>query len=118
MSIHDVDGTRLGDDERIERARERFLEEPTAQQVAETFRALADPTRARLISALEGAELCVGELTELLGVSISAVSHQLRMLRRLHIVRRRRDGKYIYYALDDEHILMMYRCALDHVLHS
>ncbi|MHB0856178.1 MAG: ArsR/SmtB family transcription factor [Anaerolineae bacterium] len=106
------------DGERLERAREHFLGELPAQKVAETFRALADPTRARLISALVGSELCVGELGDLLGISISAVSHQLRLLRSLHIVRRRREGKFIFYALDDDHIYAMYGCALEHVRHS
>jgi DNA-binding transcriptional ArsR family regulator len=89
-----------------------------AEGLAETFQALADPTRVRLISALVDGELCVGDLAGLLAMSISAISHQLRLLHRLRIVRRRREGRHIYYALDDEHIATIYRCGLEHLQHS
>lgn len=88
-----------------------------AEELAEIFEALADPTRVRLVSALAEAELSVGELARLLAMSISAISHQLRLLRRLRLVKRRREGKRIYYALDDEHIASIYHCGLDHIRH-
>ena len=72
--------------------------------LAETFRALADPTRVKIVSALALQELCVCDLTKLLGVTQSAVSHQLRLLRNLRLVKCRREGKSAYYSLDDHHI--------------
>ncbi len=106
------------DPARVAQAASRLLGPAEADDLAETFEALADPTRVRLVSALAEMELSVGELAELLGMSISAISHQLRLLRRLRLVKRRREGKRIYYALDDEHIANIYRCGLDHVRHN
>ncbi len=103
---------------RVNEARRALISEDVAIDLAETFGALADPTRARLISALSAMELCVGELAELLGMNISAISHQLRLLRQLRIVMVRREGRRIYYALDDEHIATIYRCGLDHIRHG
>jgi DNA-binding transcriptional ArsR family regulator len=103
---------------RLAQATERLLGEALSNELAETFEALADPTRVRLVSALVEAELSVGELATLVGMSLSAVSHQLRLLRRLRLVRRRREGRRIFYALDDEHIATIYRCGLDHVQHA
>jgi ArsR family transcriptional regulator len=71
-----------------------------------------------LIAALEQAELCVGDLAATVGLSNSATSHQLRLLRSLGLVRTRRAGRTIYYALDDEHVRTLYRQALDHVGHG
>ena len=88
------------------------------QAMAALFGALADPTRVRLIAALERAELCVGDLAATVGLSSSATSHQLRLLRRLGLVRTRREGRTVYYALDDEHVRTLYRQALDHVGHG
>jgi ArsR family transcriptional regulator len=83
--------------------------------LAETFRVLGDPTRVRLLDALGTAELCVCDLATLLGLSESAVSHQLRVLRDMRLVRARRDGKMVYYALDDQHVIALFRQALQHV---
>ncbi|NLG51620.1 MAG: helix-turn-helix transcriptional regulator [Chloroflexi bacterium] len=95
----------------------RAISEEVAVELAAIFSALADPTRVRLISALAEGELCVGELASLVGMSISAVSHQLRLLRQLRVVRYRREGRHIFYALDDEHISTLYRVALEHLDH-
>jgi ArsR family transcriptional regulator, lead/cadmium/zinc/bismuth-responsive transcriptional repressor len=94
-----------------------LIDAPRAAELAETFNALGDATRLRLISGLVGGELCVGELAALLGMTLSAVSHQLKLLWRLHLVRRRREGRHIYYALDDEHILGLYQAGLNHIEH-
>ena len=103
---------------RLAQAARRLLSPAEADDLAETFEALADPTRVRLVSALAEMELSVGELAELLAMSVSAISHQLHLLRRLRLVQRRREGRRIYYALDDEHITSIYRCGLDHVRHK
>jgi len=88
----------------VARARRAMEPDVVLVHLAETFRALADPTRVKIVSALARQELCVCDLTKLLGVTQSAVSHQLRVLRNLRLVKYRRDGKSAYYSLDDHHI--------------
>ncbi len=91
------------------------LSPDTAQALAETFRVLGDPTRIRLIAAMATAERCVGALAALVGMSESAVSHQLRMLRAARLVRTRRAGRQVFYTLDDGHILALFEQGLSHV---
>ena len=81
-----------------------LLNEDAAAELAATFAVLGDPTRVRLVDALSYAELCVSDLSAAVGLSESAVSHQLRLLRSLRIVRARRAGRQVYYQLDDAHI--------------
>jgi DNA-binding transcriptional ArsR family regulator len=82
----------------------RLLDERAAQELADTFAVLGDPTRVRMVDALAHGELCVSDLADVVGLSESAVSHQLRLLRSLRIVRARRAGRQVYYQLDDNHI--------------
>src|ERR1044072_5386825 len=77
--------------------------------LTEIFRVLGDPTRVRILDALSRAELCVGDLAVGLGVTDSAGSHQLRLLPNTRIVRSRREGRMIFYALDDKHVLALFR---------
>jgi len=91
---------------------------PTGEEqnaLEETFRTLGDASRIRVVSALRVAELCVCDLAELLGMSQSAVSHQLRVLRNLRLVKYRREGRKAYYSLDDEHITQLLDVAFQHV---
>jgi DNA-binding transcriptional ArsR family regulator len=83
--------------------------------LTEIFRVLGDPTRVRILDVLSHAERCVGELAAELGMTESAISHQLRLLRGARIVRSRRDGRMIFYALDDKHVLTLFRQGLRHV---
>lgn len=99
-------------------AQRDILSQEVADELAGVFRALADPTRVRMVSALAAAELSVGELAEALEMTLSAVSHQLGLLRDLRVVRARREGRHVYYCLDDEHIYSLYRRALEHVSHG
>ncbi len=95
------------------------LDPATAQDLAELFRALADPTRLRIIAVLlDAGEATVGQLAERVGISESAASHQLRGLRQMRLVRARRAGRHVWYALDDDHVAALYRMGLDHVLHG
>ena len=80
------------------------LDERAAEELAATFAVHGDPTRVRLVDALAHGELCVSDLSAVVGLSESAVSHQLRLLRSLRIVRARRAGRQVYYQLDDAHI--------------
>lgn len=107
----------LVDPEAVEMLRNHPLDTTTVEQLADIFRALADPTRVRILHALSHAELCVGDLAALLGMTDSAVSHQLRLLRDLRVLRSRRDGKLVYYALDDEHISSLFQQTLEHLGH-
>ena len=83
--------------------------------LAETFSALSDPTRVRIISALAGQELCVFDLARLLGLTGSAISHQLRLLRGQRLVKYRKEGKVAYYSLDDDHIRNLMEECIQHV---
>ena len=85
------------------------------ETVAETFRMLGDPTRVRILEALGSGELCVGDLAKRVGLTESAVSHQLRLLRTMRLVRARREGRQAYYAVDDHHILELLRQVRTHV---
>ncbi len=105
----------LTDPARVAEALEATLPAPAVERLASTFRALADPTRLRLLQALGRGELCVHDLAHLLGVTISAVSHQLRLLRELRIVRGRRDGQHVFYALDNDHVSQLLALATEHV---
>src|SRR5215510_14067423 len=102
----------------VRRVREHPLAEHLTMQLAETFKALADPTRVRILHALSHAELCVGDLAAVLEMSESAVSHQLRLLRSLRVVRGRREGKLVFYTLDDEHVTRLFQISLEHLGHS
>lgn len=85
------------------------------QRVAETFKVLGDPTRTKIIFALFTAELCVCDLASLLNTTSSAVSHQLRILRNMRLVKYRKEGKMVFYSLDDDHINNLFHECLRHV---
>jgi len=106
------------DEARVAQAREHLLGDGDAKELAKTFTMLADPTRVKLIGALSEMELCVGELAATLDMTLSAISHQLRLLRDLHLVKGRREGRHVYYSLDDDHVLMLYQCGLLHIRHT
>ena len=90
----------------------------TVEALADTFRVLGDPTRVRILDALSSGELCVCDIASLVGISESAVSHQLRLLRGMRLVRPRRAGRLVYYAVDDQHILELLKQASTHVEES
>jgi ArsR family transcriptional regulator, lead/cadmium/zinc/bismuth-responsive transcriptional repressor len=91
------------------------LDEHTAAHVAELFSAFSDTSRVRLLSALVEQELNVGALAALIGLSESAVSHHLRGLRQMGLVKTRRDGKEVYYRMDDQHIITLFRQGVSHI---
>ncbi len=93
------------------------MDEHTAFHLSNLFRALSDPTRVRLIALLLEGEQSVGILAEQLGMTESAISHQLRGLRLQRIVRPRKDGRQVYYCLDDEHVVALFRQGLEHMEH-
>jgi ArsR family transcriptional regulator len=91
------------------------LSTSTATALADTFKMLGDPTRLRIVAALASGDLCVHELSDQVGISESAISHQLRLMRSMRIVRGRRQGRCVYYTLDDQHILDLFEQGLRHV---
>ncbi len=95
-------------------ARKALAEAQPADDVASLFAVLGDPTRIRVLTALSAGELCVCDLAAGTGVNRSTISHQLRVLRDHRLVRRRRQGKVIYYALDDDHVLELLATASAH----
>jgi ArsR family transcriptional regulator, lead/cadmium/zinc/bismuth-responsive transcriptional repressor len=92
------------DERRVKRVQRAMKSDEAVTALAETFKLLGDPTRLRIAFALSREELCVCDIANLLGVSQSAVSHSLRALRQLRLVRFRKEGNIAYYSLDDEHI--------------
>ncbi|GCE24092.1 ArsR/SmtB family transcription factor [Dictyobacter kobayashii] len=109
------------DSEAVEAARQQALPDMHLTLIVETFQALSDPTRARILYALTQRSLCVRDLAILVGVSESAVSHHLRFLRDRRLVKSRRDGTTIYYSVDDQHVAALFREAhyhVDHVRHG
>lgn len=103
------------DEATVARARAAMRPAESIATLAETFRVLGDPTRLSIAWALSQEELCVGDLANVLGMSQSAVSHSLRALRQLRLVRYRKVGRVAYYALDDDHIGHLLRDGIGHV---
>jgi ArsR family transcriptional regulator len=101
--------------ENVAKAKEVVPESNEIQGLADMFKALGDPTRLKIVTALVAVELCVCDLSAVCGLSESAVSHQLRILRNLRIVKYRRDGKIVYYRLDDDHVESLVRQSLAHI---
>ena len=97
---------------------QNLLDEHTAAQVAELFGTLGDASRVRIVAALLEAEQNVSSLAEVVGISASAVSHHMRVLRQMRFVRARKEGREVFYCLDDEHIADLFRRGLDHVQHD
>ncbi len=93
----------------------RMLDEHTAAHVAELFSVFSDTSRVRLISALAGGEMNVRTLAQAVGISESAVSHHLRGLRQMHLVYARKDGREVFYRVEDEHILALFQQGIRHV---
>ena len=104
--------------ERVTELREALIGQEEVADLAETFRTLGDPTRVRMLDALSHGELCVCDLAAVVRMSESAVSHQLRLLRNLRLVKTRREGRMVFYALDDRHIITLFRQGLRHVQES
>jgi len=92
-----------------------LLDEHTAAHVAELFRAFSDTSRVRILAALAGQEMNVTALAQTVGISESGISHHLRGLRQMHIVQTRRDGKEVYYRVEDEHIMALFQQGIKHV---
>jgi len=116
--VPDLCEDRYIDEDKVRRAQAYLIDGLSATRLAEVFKALSDPSRVRIIAALSRTELCVYDLAATLGMSQSAVSHQLRSLREMRLVRYRKEGRHVYYQLDDEHIRDLFHRGLDHIEHG
>lgn len=101
--------------DRVEQARKNTISENELDRLALTYKVMGDPNRLKIVMALRNVEMCVCDLAAFLGLTESAVSHQLRRLKDLTLVKKRRDGQVIYYALDDEHVSELLNIGLEHV---
>ena len=100
------------------RVNTHLIEAQVANRLSEIFKALGDPTRLKIISLLLEHEVCVHTLEQALGMTQSAISHQLRQLRQLNLVRYRKEGRHVYYSLDDEHVKQLFAQGSLHVKHG
>lgn len=114
MEQNETGFIRLDKDTREEIERTMPPEEEM-QDLAEFFKVFGDATRLKILYALKYSEMCVLDIANLLGMNQSAISHQLRVLKQMDLVKNRRDGKIIYYALADDHILTIFSQGLDHI---
>lgn len=105
-------------EEAVRAARAALLDVETTRDLAAIFRALSDPTRVRIMSVLARGEFCVNDLAAAMEMGQSAVSHQLSDLRELQLVRARREGRHIFYRLDDDHVERLFAVGLEHVIHG
>jgi len=103
------------DREKVNLVKSQLPDDREISALSETFKVLGDPTRLRIVLALAKEELCVCDLATLIGVTVSAISHQLRLLRGMRLVNYRKAGKMVYYSLDDEHIENIIRETQTHV---
>jgi ArsR family transcriptional regulator len=102
-------------EEEVELARAFTLPDDEVTEMARLFKVLGDPTRTRILRALRSGELCVCDISHVLDMSISSVSHQLRVLRQQNLVKYRKEGKIVFYTLADPHVLALHETALEHV---
>ena len=101
--------------DRVERARQEIISKRELERLSLIYKVLGDPNRLKIVMALRNVEMCVCDLAAFTGLSESAVSHQLRRLKDLALVKGRRDGQIIYYALDDEHVSALLEVGLAHI---
>jgi DNA-binding transcriptional ArsR family regulator len=106
------------DKDTLDSIKESLYEEEVINRLAQIFKALADPTRLKIIYVLSKSPLCVCDIANLLDMTQSAISHHLRLLRNLRLVKFKKEGKMAIYSLDDEHVLQLFKQGMDHVKHD
>lgn len=99
----------------MENSEQSYLDEEIVYDLADLFKVFSDSTRIRILVALFDGELCVGDIAKLLGMSQTAISHQLRVLKQNHLIKYRRQGKSMFYSLADDHVKTIINCATEHV---
>ena len=99
----------------IDEVRQVMPQDEMLYELAELFKVFGDITRVRILYALSAQEMCVCDIADLLGMTHSAISHQLRVLKQARLVKFRKEGKVVYYSLDDSHISQIFDCGLSHI---
>lgn len=100
----------------VERVSAEMLEEESYQQLSLFFKAIADQTRIKILHALSKSTLCVCEIATLLNMTVSAISHQLRLLKQARLVRYEKRGRVVYYSLNDDHVNLVFNNAMEHIM--
>jgi DNA-binding transcriptional ArsR family regulator len=100
---------------KLDQIKKNLLGNDTVRALADTFKILGDSTRIKILSCLELSPLCVTDISEVIGMSKSAVSHQLRLLKQMKLIKFEKSGREAIYSLDDEHVSKIFQCALEHV---
>jgi len=111
------DCSSVGDnmEDKITLVKTKLPSENTIYDLAELFKVFGDSTRTKILSALEISELCVNDIAEALGMTLSAVSHQLRILKAAKLVKAKKSGKEVIYSLDDDHVSKIFECGINHI---
>lgn len=99
----------------VEKIKNEFLDDETVFSVADFFKIFGDSTRFKILYALDKSQMCVCDISALLNMSISAVSHQLKVLRDSNLVKTKREGKVVFYSLADEHVMKVLECGVEHI---
>lgn len=115
MSSFDTCDGEVINEETVKKVRATFPKDEMIFDLADFYKIFGDTTRVKILYALDKSELCVCDISALLGMSVSAVSHQLRTLRESDLVRTKRQGKIIYYSLADEHVKSILECGIEHI---
>ena len=118
MEREDICACHVVHTDAVEAAKNAMMSEKDIQSLSTLFKIIGDPTRTKIVLALDNRELCGCDLTELLGMTKSAISHQMRILKENKIVKFRKDGKNVFYSLDDQHITDIIELATEHMRHS
>ncbi len=113
-SLDNCDGEVINE-ETVKKVRSTFPKDEMIFDLADFYKIFGDTTRVKILYALDKSELCVCDISALLGMSVSAVSHQLRTLRESDLVRTKRQGKIIYYSLADDHVKSILECGIEHI---
>lgn len=111
-----VCGNKVIHENLVKKAKKSMPDDAALYDLADLFRVFSDSTRIRILHALMSSEMCVCDISFLLGMTESAISHQLRVLRQTRMVTQRKDGRVVYYALADNHIQTILQCGLDHIV--
>lgn len=105
-------------DECVKCVKESMLDDEIFTDISDLFKVLGDYTRIKIIYALFKKELCVCDISEIIGMSQSSISHQLRVLKAYRLVKFRKEGKVVYYSLDDDHIQQIFNAGLEHIVNG
>jgi DNA-binding transcriptional ArsR family regulator len=116
MNHEDVCQSKIINKEKVERVKKQMIDDNKFQDLSDTFKTISDKTRLEILYALSKQELCVCDLSAVVNMSISLVSHQLRLLRDKKLVKFRKEGKSVYYSLDDDHVVQLIKMAYDHLI--